>query len=126
MLAKLDIQVKLIVKTDSAAAKQSVEKVALLHVKHMSMWMLFLKDLQKTSCIEVEKNLGTDSPADMHTKPLTTEKFQQCRQRLPGLRWSNGEEDPEIQLLEAGNNFGIANQNFFTWLVEQLISFCAP
>ncbi len=78
---------KLIVKTDSAAAKQSVEKVGLLHVKHMSMRMLFLKDLQKAGCIEVVKVLGTENPADMFTKPLMADQFQQCRQRLPGISW---------------------------------------
>ncbi len=57
MLTEINVKTRLIVKTDSAAVKQSVENVGLLHEKHMNMRMLFLKDLQKTGCVEIVKNL---------------------------------------------------------------------
>jgi hypothetical protein len=101
MLTEMQIPTKLIVRTDSAAAKQSVEKVGLLHMKHMSMRMLFLKDLQKNGHMTVEKILGTENPADMFTKPLLADQFQRCKDRLPGIVWSNGGEDEhEVQTLE--------------------------
>ncbi len=88
MLAEVNIQTKLIVRTDSLAAKQSVEKVGLLHVKHMSMRMMFLKDLQRSGSIEVEKILGTENPADMFTKPLNLKEFAMCKKH--GFQASSG------------------------------------
>ena len=40
LLSELNLKTRLVVRTDSSAAKQSIEKVGLLHVKHMSMRML--------------------------------------------------------------------------------------
>ena len=85
LLKEAGVPTKLVVRSDSLAAKQSVEKVGLLHVKHKSMRMMFLKDLQRAGCIEIEKILGTESPADMFTKPLNATEFNRCRARLPGI-----------------------------------------
>ena len=42
LLEEFNIPTKIIVRTGSLAAKQSVEKICLLHVKRMAMHMLFL------------------------------------------------------------------------------------
>ena len=88
LLSELNLKKRLVVRTDSSAAKRSIEKVGLLHVKHMSMRMLFLKDLQKEGHIEIEKVLGTEieeNPADLFTKPLTPLQFTSCRAKIPGI-----------------------------------------
>ncbi len=87
----MNLKTKLIVKTDSAAAKQSVDKVGLLHVKHMSLRMLFLNDLQRTGCIEVVKIPGQENPADMFTKPLAPQQIKDCQMRIPGIFWGANE-----------------------------------
>ena len=56
LLKEFGIQVRLIIKTDSLAAKQSVEKVGLLHVKHMSMRMMFLKDYSGQAILKWRKS----------------------------------------------------------------------
>ncbi len=91
MLSELSLKTRLVERTDNSAAKQSIEKVGLLHVKHMSMRTLFLKDLQKEGHIEIEKVLGTGNPADLFTKPLIPLQFVSCRARIPGIYW--GESD---------------------------------
>ena len=104
LLNEASIATKLIVRSDSLAAKQSVEKVGLLHVKHMSMRMMFLKDLQRAGCIEIEKVLGTENPADMFTKPLI--------------------EVVDRGLVQTGRNLGMKEQlldtvfDFLIWLGE--------
>ena len=101
MLREAMIITKLIVRTDSSAAKQSVEKVGLLHVKHMAMRMLFLKDLQREGQIEVQRVAGTQNPADMFTKPLTADAFQKCRNMLVGVEWKEANVKFEVGMIEA-------------------------
>ncbi len=79
LLDEFNIPTRVIVKTDSMAAKQSVEKVGLLHVKHMAVRMLFLKDLQRAGVIAIEKIAGSMNPADMFTKPLRAPDFVKCK-----------------------------------------------
>ncbi len=104
MLTEIGIKTKLIVRTDSLAAKQPVEKVGLLHVKHMSMRMMFLKDLQRSGCIEVEKILGISSPADMFTKPLNPREFAKCRARIPGIFWGDDAHEIEVHMFQFQEN----------------------
>ncbi len=88
------------------------------------------KDFQRASCIEIEKVLGTENPADMFTKPLNAAEFNRCRERLPGIVW--GEEPLESGLIEVvdrglvqtGRNLGMKKQfldnvfDFLIWLGE--------
>ncbi len=59
LLKEVVIPMKWVVRTDSLVAKQSVEKVRLLHMKHMSMRVMFMMDLQHAGYIEIEKFLET-------------------------------------------------------------------
>ena len=108
LLEEFNIPTKVIVRTDSMAAKQSVEKVGLLHVKHMAMRMLFLKDLQRAGVIVIEKIAGSMNPADMFTKPLSAPDFVKCKGRIPGIYWGDDENEndaskeneAEVQMIE--------------------------
>ncbi len=94
--------------SDSTAAKQSVEKVGLLHVKHMAMRMLLLNDLQRAGVIVIERIAGSMNPADMLTKPLSAPDFVKCKGRIPGIYWGDDENEndaskeneAEVQMIE--------------------------
>ncbi len=84
LLTEMNLMTKLIVNTDSAAAKQSVEKVRLLHVKLMSLRMLCLKDLQRAGCIEVVKNTWTREPSGHVHEASCTAAVQGLSDENPG------------------------------------------
>ena len=57
--------------TDSSAAKGSAEKPCLMHMKHMQLRKLFLKQVVPEGLVSIEKVNALSNPADMLTKPVT-------------------------------------------------------
>ena len=58
------------VHTDGSAAKASAEKPGLMHMKHMQLRELFLKQIVQQGLIEVKKIGTKNNPADMFTKAV--------------------------------------------------------
>ena len=82
LLEEFNIPTKVIVRTDSMAAKQSVEKVGLLHVKHMAMRMLFLKDLQRAGVIDRE-DCGLDESGGHVYEAVERTGLQEVQKQNP-------------------------------------------
>jgi hypothetical protein len=124
LLSEFNIPVSLEIKTDSQAAKQSVEKVGLLHVKHMAMRMLFLKDLQRAGVITIVKIAGASNPADMFTKALSAADFEKCKNRIPGIYWGDTEAfEEEIQAIEIEESNQLERYSITAQVVDSVMGF---
>ena len=53
---------------DSKAAKAIVEKVGVNNVRHLEVKMLWIQDLVQKGLVKIYNVLGTENPADVHTK----------------------------------------------------------
>jgi hypothetical protein len=73
LLEELGLSVPLVCKTDSSAALQSSEKVGLLHVKHLSLRMHFLKEVVRAGLVSIVKVASVANLADSWTKPVPVE-----------------------------------------------------
>ena len=75
LFGELGLKVTITVYTDSSAAKASAEKPGLMHMKHMQLRELFLKQVVQQGLVVIEKMNTLWNPADMLTKPVSG----QCR-----------------------------------------------
>ena len=66
--------VNLILRTDSDAARLSIEKLGMMKTKHMELRFLFLKQLQDDHVIALERVWTHDNIADLMTKALTAQR----------------------------------------------------
>ena len=71
LLRELGLKATITVHTDSSAAKASAEKPGLMHMKHMQLRELFLKQVVQEGLVLIEKVNTLWNPADMLTKPVT-------------------------------------------------------
>ena len=66
--------VDLILRTDSDAARLSIEKLGMMKTKHMELRFMFLKQLQDDHVITLERVSTRDNIADLMTKALTEQR----------------------------------------------------
>jgi hypothetical protein len=97
ILLELGIETHITLYTDSAAAKGSVEKPGLMHMKHMQLRELFLKQVVQQGIVTVEKIATENNPADILTKAADKKIVERFWQNLPH-RW---ERVFEVNLVEA-------------------------
>ena len=76
MAADLGEEVKLVLRSDSAAALGIIGRRGLGKVRHLETGYLWLQDLVTARRISVKKVKGTDNPADLGTKHLKAEDVQ--------------------------------------------------
>ena len=76
LLRELGHEVTITVYTDSSAAKASAEKPGLMHMKHVQLRELFLKQVVQQGIVVVEKVNTLRNPVDMLTKPVSGQVMQ--------------------------------------------------
>jgi len=64
--------------TDSNAAKQSAEKVGTLHMKHLQLKELFVKDMIVAGLLKVHKERTSENPVDCLTKSVPGDILRRC------------------------------------------------
>ena len=77
-LAEIGYEVTIALYSDSSTARQSAEKVGLLHVKHLSLKMHFLKEAVQAGLAKIYRVKGTENPADMWTKAVPVSIVTKC------------------------------------------------
>ena len=70
MLADLGIESKIILYTDSSAARGITHRAGLGALRHLETGYLWLQAAVKVKRLQARKVLGTESPADLFTKHL--------------------------------------------------------
>ena len=70
MLADLGIESKIILYTDSSAARGIIHRAGLGKLRHLETGYLWLHAAVKAKRLQVRKVLGTENPADLFTKHL--------------------------------------------------------
>ena len=76
VLQELGLKATITVHTDSSAAKASAEKPGLMHMKHMQLRELFLKQVVQEGFVVIEKVNTLWNLADMLAKPVTGHVIQ--------------------------------------------------
>ena len=86
---------------------------------------MFLKDLQRSGHLEVEKISGTMNPADMFTKPLHPQDFATCKTRVPGIFWGSddGDDQMEVHMIQVQDDQEVSVVSLKVQLFEALIHF---
>ena len=64
--------------TDSSAAKQTAEKVGTLHMKHLQLKELFVKDMIAAGLLTVHKERTSENPVDCLTKSVPGDVLRRC------------------------------------------------
>jgi hypothetical protein len=112
-LLEMDIESTIEIFTDSSAAKCSAEKPGLMHMRHMQLRELFLKQIVQQGMVIITK-LGTEeNPADMLTKAVNRrvlEKFWLLMKDQ--LQRDFEREVKEIQLVEVDDT---EREDNFPW-----------
>ena len=70
MLADLGITAKIILYTDSSAARGIIHRAGLGKLRHLETGYLWLQAAVKAKRLQVRKVLGAENPADLFTKHL--------------------------------------------------------
>ena len=70
MLADLGITAKIILYTDSSAARGIIHRAGLGKLRHLETGYLWLQAAVKAKRLQVRKVLGSENPADLFTKHL--------------------------------------------------------
>ena len=86
----------LILRTDSAAAKQASEKIGALRQKHMQLRWHFLKDLVHSGLIKIEQVQTTRNISDMLTKAEPKQVLRRCL--LEAKSWKVPEIDDMMEV----------------------------
>ena len=71
MLTDLGIESKIILYTDSSAARGIIHRAGLGKLRHLETGYLWLQAAVKAKRLQVRKVLGTENPADLFTKHLS-------------------------------------------------------
>ena len=72
MLRDLGIEVKIILYTDSTAARGIIHRAGLGKLRRLETGYLWLQAAVKAKRLQARKVLGTNNPADLFTKRLST------------------------------------------------------
>ena len=100
--------------TDSSAAKSRAEKPGLMHMRHMQLRELFLKQIVQLGLVRILKIPTQVNPADMLTKPVhrkVIEKFWKLMENQMERDFEVNEK--EIHLIEVMSEE--AEQATFSW-----------
>ena len=66
--------IELVLRTDSDAARLSIEKLGMMRTKHMELCFLFLKQLQDDHVLRLERVTTREKVSDLMTKALTGQR----------------------------------------------------
>ena len=103
---ELSLDLGLVLKTDSAAARQATEKIGALCQKHMQLRWHFLKDLVHNGLIVIEKVPTLMNISDMLTKAVTRQILRRCLAQAESWRIDGERVDEEyvveINMVETG------------------------
>ena len=103
---ELSLDLGLVLKTDSAAARQATEKIGALRQKHMQLRWHFLKDLVHNGLIVIEKVPTLMNISDMLTKAVTRQILRRCLAQAESWRIDGERVDEEyvveINMVETG------------------------
>ena len=83
---ELGSELKIAMQTDSMSALNSAQRRGVLHVKHMALRLLFLKELVEKGSISITRVESQKNAADWLTKPVSLTVFLRCLHSLPGLQ----------------------------------------
>ena len=72
MLIDLGIHVSVTLFTDSSAARGIIHRAGLGKMRHLETGYLWLQAAVKAKRLQIRKVLGTDNPADLFTKHLSS------------------------------------------------------
>ena len=98
IMKEFGIDLGLVLRSDSTAAKQAVEKPGVMRMKHLALKALFLKQLCQTGVLSVQRVGTKENPADLLTKPVTAEALQRCHSQIPSWRVEH-----EVQMVQHGD-----------------------
>ena len=82
-LLELEVETYITIYTDSAAAKASAEKPGLMHMKHMQLRELFLKQIVQQGLVTLAKVRSEENPADLLTKAVNKKIVEHFWRELP-------------------------------------------
>jgi len=85
LLGELGYEVGVTIRCDSTSAAAAAQRRGVLHVKHMALRLLFIKELVERGLISLERVSSEANTADWLTKPLGQKSFERCLELLPGL-----------------------------------------
>jgi len=68
MLADLGIAAKILLYTDSSAARGIIHRAGLKKLRHLETGYLWLQAAVKAKRLQIRKVLGSENPADLFTK----------------------------------------------------------
>ena len=90
--------VTIMLNTDSSAAKGIASRRGVGKIKHLATRTLWVQEHVASGRVRLKKILGTENPADVMTKYLTSVKLEYLIGKLP-LRKSEGRSDlaPRLQ-----------------------------
>ena len=87
---ELGIELEIILLCDSTSAQASMQRRGVLHVKHMALKLLFMKELAESGLIRLERVSSAMNGADWLTKAVGPAVIDQCLKILVGLRRERG------------------------------------
>jgi len=82
---ELGYPLQVTLETDSTSAQSAAQRRGVLHVKHMSLRMLFLEELVEQQVITLSRVESKKNAADWLTKAVSSTAFESCLALLPGL-----------------------------------------
>ncbi len=112
LLQELGLKATITVHTDSSAAKASAEKPGLMHMKHMQLRELFLKQVVQEGFVVIEKVNTLANPADMLTKPVTGLVIQKFWRILSNC-WTR---EFEVNVIEVDTHVEPGSWSSLSWL----------
>ena len=98
MLLEMGLECNITVHTDSSAAKASMEKPGLMHMKHMQLRELFLKKIVQQGLVTIKKLHTSVNPADCLTKAVTKSTLDRFWQQTVGSFERAFEKNVDIML----------------------------
>ena len=86
VLAELGVKSNIVIESDSSSAHASAMRRGVLHVKHLALRWLFVKELTEKGLIVIEKVQSNQNVADWLTKPVDEKIIARSLQALPSFR----------------------------------------
>ena len=113
LLAEQGRELRLVLHTDSSAARSMVQRTGVGRVRHIQARFLWIQEEQRGGRLTVMKVAGSENPADLGTKAVTRDTLEKLLSKLPlalpdladgwgskaggyNSRDSNDEKDKEI------------------------------
>ena len=100
LMKELGMEIGLVLKTDSSAARQASEKIGALRQKHMQLHWHFLKELAHNKVLVIEKVPTAANMSDMLTKAVPKEILRRCILQAESWRMTMEKFDEEHEEME--------------------------